>query len=228
MKQLSTKAIILKRISFGEADRILTVITPDYGKVSILAKGVRKSKSKLAGGLELFSVSSITYIDGRSELKTVVSTRLLTHYGDIVKDITATMLAYEFLKLIDAMTRETCDEKFFELLVEGLTAINEGSNQLDIVAVWFMVQVLQLTGFGINIQNQVNESNFKEESQYSFSFDDMGFYVDNAGQFTSKHIKFLRLLHKVSNPKNLIKVDGAEQLSASLKSLLTQCTQLAI
>ena len=92
MKQLSTRAIILKRISFGEADRILTVITPDYGKVSLLAKGVRRSKSKLAGGLELFSVSSITYIDGRSELKTVVSTQLLKHFGGVVKDIKTTMI----------------------------------------------------------------------------------------------------------------------------------------
>lgn len=57
-----TSGIVLNRINFGEADRILTVITPDQGKLSLIAKGVRKEKSKLAGGIELFSVSNISFI----------------------------------------------------------------------------------------------------------------------------------------------------------------------
>ena len=69
MNNSTTQAIILKRINFGEADRILTAITPEYGKISILAKGVRRSKSKLAGGLELFSVTDIGFINGKSNLK---------------------------------------------------------------------------------------------------------------------------------------------------------------
>jgi DNA repair protein RecO (recombination protein O) len=69
MRQISTEGIILKRINFSEADRILTVLTSNNGQVSMLAKGVRKSKSKLAGGLEIFSVSEINYIDGKSDLK---------------------------------------------------------------------------------------------------------------------------------------------------------------
>jgi DNA repair protein RecO (recombination protein O) len=79
MKQQSTKAVILTRTDYGEADRIMTFLTPELGKVRAMAKGVRKPKSKLAGGIELFSVSDITYIVGRSELQTLVSTRLDTH-----------------------------------------------------------------------------------------------------------------------------------------------------
>ena len=57
MKQLVTEVIILARTDYGEADRILTVLSPEYGKLRLLAKGVRRVKSKLAGGIELFSVS---------------------------------------------------------------------------------------------------------------------------------------------------------------------------
>jgi DNA repair protein RecO (recombination protein O) len=85
MNQIITTAIILRRTDFGEADRILTLITPDHGKIRLMAKGVRRPKSKLAGGIELFSVSKISYIKGRSEIGTLVSAQLNTHYGTIVR-----------------------------------------------------------------------------------------------------------------------------------------------
>lgn len=66
MKTISTQAIVLKRSNYREADRILRVITPDRGKISLIAKAVRKPKSKLAGGIELFSVNEISYIEGKA------------------------------------------------------------------------------------------------------------------------------------------------------------------
>ena len=54
-----TQAIVLRRTNYGEADRILKVITPQ-GQRSIMAKGVRREKSKLAGGIELFAISDMT------------------------------------------------------------------------------------------------------------------------------------------------------------------------
>ena len=65
MDRINTQAIVLRRTDFGEADRIINFLTPDRGKISGLARGVRKQKSKLAGGIELFSVSDITYLVGR-------------------------------------------------------------------------------------------------------------------------------------------------------------------
>lgn len=50
---LHTRAIVLRRTNYGETDRILNLLTPE-GKKSVLAKGVRREKSKLAGGIELF------------------------------------------------------------------------------------------------------------------------------------------------------------------------------
>lgn len=67
MNQIVTKGIVLSRTEFGEADRIITVLTTDHGKIRLIAKGVRRIKSKSAGGIELFSVSDITYIPGRRD-----------------------------------------------------------------------------------------------------------------------------------------------------------------
>ena len=51
MKQFISTGIVLARTDFGEADRILTMLSPDFGKLHLIAKGVRKERSKLAGGI---------------------------------------------------------------------------------------------------------------------------------------------------------------------------------
>ena len=226
MKQLHTKAIILKRINYGEADRILQVITPEMGKLSVLAKGVRRSKSKLAGGLELFCVTNIGFIDGKSELKTVVSTQLDRYFGAITENIEATMLAYEFLKLVDTFTQDSCDEAYFRLLLSGLESLHEHTEHPDVVYVWFVSSLLTLHGAGFNLEQQSTGKAFDEVLLYHFSYDDMGFFAHTAGEYKPKHIKFLRLLRKVSKPAHLIKIDHSRQLASEIKPLLKNCLKL--
>src|SRR5690606_27473744 len=120
MRQIVTLGIVLRRTNFKEADRIITVLTPDHGKVSVIAKGVRRAKSKLAGGVELFSLSEITYLPGRSSLSTLVSARLRTHYGSIVNDIDRTMYGYELLKLFNRITEESAEAPYFAVLQAAL------------------------------------------------------------------------------------------------------------
>jgi DNA repair protein RecO (recombination protein O) len=96
--QIIAEAIVHSRTDFQEADRILTMLTPNHGKLKVIAKGVRRPRSKLAGGIELLSVNDVTVLPGRGELGTLISSRLKAHYGQIVQDINRTMLAYELLK----------------------------------------------------------------------------------------------------------------------------------
>ena len=117
MNQIVTTGIILTRVNYGEADRIITIITPDHGKLRLIAKGVRKSVSKLAGGIELFSISAITYIPGKRDIGTLISTRMVTHWGNIVKNIERTMLGYDFLKVINKVTEDECEEDYYHILV---------------------------------------------------------------------------------------------------------------
>jgi DNA repair protein RecO (recombination protein O) len=216
----------LKRINYGEADSILTLLTYKHGTLSVIAKGSRRQKSKLAGGLELFSVSNVSFIEGRSELKTVVSAQLERHYGSIVKDVERTMAAYEFLRLIDTQTEHECDEEFFLLLDTGLAALNEHHIGLSIIQAWFLARLLRLIGADINVEHQVDASSFEESQRYNFSFDDMAFFAHDRGNFEPQHIKLLRLFAKVTTPANLLHVSGAEELAAELKPLLAQCVLL--
>ena len=60
-----TEAIVLRRKDIGEADRILTLFTPQLGKVRVVAKGIRKPRSRKAGHLELFTRAKLLLATGR-------------------------------------------------------------------------------------------------------------------------------------------------------------------
>src|SRR5690606_35922194 len=118
MKINKDYAIILRRTDYGEADRIMTFLTREYGKIRAIAKGVRKAKSKMAGGLELFSISELHFIKSKGDIDTITSTRLHTHYGHIVKDIERTELAYTMLKIIDKTTEDQTGQEYFDIVHE--------------------------------------------------------------------------------------------------------------
>ena len=70
---LKTEAIVLRGIRYGEADRILHLYTPERGRVSAIAKGVRRAKSRFGGRLEPFFRLNLVLYQGKSDLMTVTS-----------------------------------------------------------------------------------------------------------------------------------------------------------
>lgn len=74
---LKTEAIVLRGIRYGEADRILHLYTPDRGRVSAIAKGVRRAKSRFGGRLEPFFRLNLVLYQGKSDLMTVTSAETL-------------------------------------------------------------------------------------------------------------------------------------------------------
>lgn len=220
MNQIVTTAIVLSRINFGEADKIITVLTPDHGKIRIIAKGVRKIKSKLAGGIELFSVSNITVIEGRGEIKTLVSSRLLTNYGHIITDINRTMYGYEALKIINKKTEDNPGEEYFNLLNKVLEALNDNKTSLDIISLWLDIQLLKLGGHVPNLRTDTVGNKLVANINYNFNFDAMAFSPKDQGNFTPQHITLLRLCVGVVSPVSLRHIQG-------LTDVLPACSQIA-
>jgi DNA repair protein RecO (recombination protein O) len=222
MQQLTTQAIILSRTNFGEADRIITFLTPDHGKVSGMVRGVRKAKSKLAGGIELFSVSDITYIPGRGEVSTIISTRLVKHYGNIVRDLDRTNLGYEFIKNLSKVTEDHPEEAYFNLLDQAFAALDDKSINPQITGVWFDAQLLKLGGHSPNLQTDTEGTKLDANETYDFNFDQMSFQISQAGRasFEADHIKYLRLLFSNNSPTILQKIQKASGLAAAVQPLL--------
>ena len=216
MNQLITKGIILSRTDFGEADKIITLLTPDQGKLRLMARGVRRSKSKLAGGVELFSVSDITFVKGRGEIGTLVSARLITHYGRIVQDVTRTMLGYELIKQLNKVTEDEPESEYFTLLEQTFQALDDATIPLELIRFWYGAQLLGQAGYSPNLYTDAAGSKLAADQSYDFSFDDMAFYSATDGRYAASHIKFLRLSFSGNHPKLLNQVQGTDELLPSL------------
>lgn len=226
-RQFVTKGIVLTRTDYGEADRIITFLTPDHGKVKALAKSVRKSKSKLAGGLELFSVSELTFIVGRGEINTLISSRLVKHYGNIVKDLDRTQAAYGALKLLDRATEDQPEEGYFNLLQSSLAALDDSGLDPQLTLLWLNMQLLKLSGHAPNLTTDITGAKLKESTSYNFYLDHMRFAPKEAkeGKYSANHIKFLRLGFHATQPKMLSKIKAAENLITETQPLIQTMLQ---
>lgn len=219
LQTFRTEAIILRRTNYGEADRILNFITPERGKLSAIAKGVRKPKSKLAGGLELFATCDVTVLQGKTDMGTVSSARLVKFYGDILKDYDRMQLAYELIKLINRVTETVGEPEFYYLLRDSFVYLNELSVDHRIVELWFRLRYGTALGVGLNVASTGEGSPLKAGERYNFDFGDMAFRPHPGGKFTADHIKLLRLAN-AKDPALLRHVGG-------LEGVLDDCLWLA-
>ena len=86
---LKTEGIVLRSLRYGEADRILHLYTPDRGRVSAIAKGVRRARSRFGGRLEPFFRIKLVLYEGRSEMLTVTSAETVAAYPRLREDARA-------------------------------------------------------------------------------------------------------------------------------------------
>ncbi len=219
MKIMTATGIILRRIDYGEADRIITFLTEEYGKILAMAKGVRKQKSKLAGGIEIFSVSELHFIKGRSEIDTLTSTRLVSHFGNIVKDLQRTELAYGMLKNIDEIVENHTGGDYFSVLLESLSALNEPEIDLLLIELSFLMRTLVLQGQLPDFTTDAKGEKLDVSSSYEFDFESVAFLSKTEGKYTKNHIKVLKLL-AYNNPKSLVPVNDIVKYCADLKPLI--------
>ncbi|MCL2475441.1 MAG: DNA repair protein RecO, partial [Chloroflexi bacterium] len=113
-----SEGIIIRKIRLGEAARILTILTPGAGKVSAVAKGVCRSKSKMSGHLELFTHSQIEFARGRN-LDTVINCQTINSFYHIKGDLIGIAYATYFCELADGFSEYNMEcRQMFNLLAE--------------------------------------------------------------------------------------------------------------
>lgn len=220
MKQLVARAIILSRTDYGEADRIITLLTPDSGKLRLMARGVRRAKSKLAGGIELFSISDITYLNGKTGLGTLISSRLDRYYGQIVTDITRVQLGYELIKLLHTVTEDEPESDYFDLLHQAYIALDQPAISTDLIKFWFNVQLLRLAGNTPNLQTDSNGDALQVGQSYTFNFEAVSFDAQQGSRFVANHIKLLRLAFVGHQPASLNQIQSVDTLLPQLMPLV--------
>jgi DNA repair protein RecO (recombination protein O) len=126
---VKTEAIVLRSLRYGEADRILHVYTPQRGRVSAIAKGVRRARSRFGGRLEPFFRLQLDLHEGRGELLTVTGAQTVEAYPRLRADARALDAA---ARACDAVGRlfETGEPhpNVFNLLCRRLSLLDEGAS----------------------------------------------------------------------------------------------------
>lgn len=220
MKTIRTSGIVLRRTNYGEADRVVQLITP-LGRKSVMARGVRREKSKLAGGIELFAISDVVIGDGRGELGILTSARLVHFYRHILEDYDRLQFAYEMLKLV-ASASETVDEpEWFDVASEMLMGLDASTIQLDVAKAWFYLHYAGLLGYELGLRYDVDGNALEADASYRYDVSEKGLRRAVNGELTSEHIKFLRILS--SKPlKTIAQIGGVGSVAAECLALARQ------
>ena len=143
----SSEGVILSRKNYGEADRILVVFSKHYGKIRLIAKGVRKTTSRKRGALELFNYIKFFAVNGKNmDLITEVEVKNGFSWR---KDLTKVAVAYHLAEVVGRLTPEHQEHReVFDLLIESyghLTSV--GYWQLFGFIQAFKVRTLEELGF---------------------------------------------------------------------------------
>ncbi|MBU0569877.1 DNA repair protein RecO [Patescibacteria group bacterium] len=141
-----SEGIVLQRRNYSEADRILTVYSKHYGKLSLIAKGVRKLKSRKRGALEIFSHFKFSAARGKN-LDIVTEAELINSFPAIRTNLKKTSVAYYLMEVVNKLTRE--DEKNERLYSQILTNLRmvEKTKSLRKLREKFIYDCLVLLGF---------------------------------------------------------------------------------
>ncbi len=141
-----TEAVILRRADYGEADRLLTLMTPQLGKVRVIAKGARKITSRKAGHIELFARVRLLLARGRT-FDIVSQAEVIEAHRPLREDLLRGGYAHYVGELIDQFTQEgNEDPALYDLLANGLMWICE-TPQPALAARYFEMRLLTIAGY---------------------------------------------------------------------------------
>lgn len=214
---LRTQAIVLRRTNYGESDRILNLLTPE-GKLAVLARGARKEKSRLAGGIELFSVTEVIIHKGRGSLSTLTGAKMLKFYSNILSDMARLELASECLKKVDRIAEQTDNPEYFEITKQALNGIDQRVN-LEVVKAWFLLNLAQASGEEINLSTDVNGAELDSEQNYFWESSEEALRPDINGWIKAAHIKLARII-LTHNLMTVARVQQSSELIRPLEALM--------
>ncbi|MBI2596968.1 DNA repair protein RecO [Candidatus Daviesbacteria bacterium] len=145
MQGFKAEGIVLKRRNFGEADRILTILSKSKGKIVVLAKGVRRITSRRAGNVELLNRVSI-YLHQTKGIPILTEAESIENFSRLKEDLILSTVAFHIIELADKLTAENQENGIlYNHLVEVLQRLGKNPRQILVRA--FEAKILSNLGF---------------------------------------------------------------------------------
>ncbi len=139
---------VLKSLSYGESDLIVTFFSHEFGKINGIAKGAKKSRKRFANVFEPFSLTSMIFSrKSRDTLALIESCEIINHFALIRQDLEKTLIASYFIDLADHFSPEgKSNENLFILLADFLDSLTR-EKASDAVIRFFEMRLLKISGF---------------------------------------------------------------------------------
>lgn len=187
-RSFRTSALIIKRREFGEADRLLTVLTPEHGKRSVIAKGVRKPTSHKAGHVELFTQVDALINRGR-ELDILTQVETIQPYLPLREDLSRGAYASYAGELADRFTYVGDDDlhAVFQVVAEAFDRLCTADDPRLVVR-YYEVHLLGAAGFRPELNNCVFTHEPIEPVDQYFSFAEGGVVSPSAAQYAPSRL----------------------------------------
>ncbi len=165
-----TEGVVVRQMPLGEADRILTLCSPDMGKIRAVAKGVRRTKSRLGGHLELLNRASVSVAIGRN-LDTISEASAISTFGGMREDLGRVSRAMYVAELVDGFSMEgNGNRQIYHLLLSTLLWLERASN-LDLLMRWFEMRLLDCSGYLPELVNCVECRAWLDPGDHLFACD---------------------------------------------------------
>lgn len=168
-----TQGIVLKKENRLEADQLFTVYTKDFGRLEILGKGIRKIKSKLRSSIDLFYLSEIEFIQGRT-YKTLTDALLIDKFENLKKDLKRLAIAFRITEIAEELIAgQEPDKKIWDLLKGTLKKLNQPSFRIfdwRLVCCYFFWNLISFLGYKPQLYFCVfcQKKLFPEKNYFSF------------------------------------------------------------
>jgi len=230
-----TQGFILGKYDSGEADRIFTIFTKDFGKLDLLARAERKITSKLRAGLEVFCLSEVEFIQGKA-YKTLTDAILINNFKNLKSNLKKLATAYKISETLDGLVKgQEPDKKIWQLLQETFDKLDNPrilDSKYQILYHYFLWNLLLILGYELEIHNCVLCEKKITPKDIFFSPKEGGLLCGQCAKKTKSAkeiypdiVKTIRLLVKrdwFTLNKLKIKTEDLKQLSAVSNHYLSQ------
>lgn len=145
LRNFKTEGIVIKRRNIGEADKLLTVVTPSFGKIIIKASGVRRINSRRSPHVELLNHAYFTLYKA-SGMPTLIEAQTIEAFSPIKDDLSKVGLAYHLCELVDGLCPENQENRHvFSLIRHALLQLSQELGEVSLRD--FEIDLLTHLGF---------------------------------------------------------------------------------
>ncbi len=181
---IKTEAVVLSKLNYGDSSSIAALYTKEYGKLSVIIKGARSSKSKIGTLVDpLNHIGIVIYKKDTRDLQILSSADIINHFPKLKEDLESLKFAYAVLELVKNLTVEhEHNLRLFRGIVRILNLLNASKENPKILFLRFFMFFLTELGYEVQLDNcfSCGKSNLKG-SKLSYNFEN-GIFCEDCKQ----------------------------------------------